>query len=175
MARELRHEILDGVYHVTQHATGDDVFYRDAFDRFLFEGLLDRSLRRFRWELHAYCQVDNHYHLLVQLRELTLAHGMKFLDSRYVQAFNQRHSRRGALVRARYSATLVQSEEHYLNCLLYIAMNPVKAGLCRRPEEWEWGSYGGRGTLSRKPDVLVRDFVDVCLAEFLSVPDLSGV
>ena len=121
-------------------------------------------LKRFRWELHAYCQVDNHYHLLVQIRALTLALGMQSLNFRYVQGFNQRHDRRGALVRARYTSTLVTTPGHFLNCLVYIAMNPVKAGLCRRPEEWEWSSYGSRGTLARRPDRFLRDFLDVCLA-----------
>lgn len=155
---------MNGLYHVTQHATGDEVFYRDTFDRFFFEGLLGRALDRFRWELHAYCQVDNHYHLLVQIRELTLALGMQFVDSRYVQGFNQRHGRKGTLVQGRYTATLVDTAGYYVDCLAYIAMNPVKAGLCRRPEDWEWSSYGGSGTLSRKPDRFLRDFIDVSLA-----------
>jgi putative transposase len=164
MAREERVEIVNAVYHVTQHATGDEVFYRDPFDRHFFEGLLGRAIDRFCWELHAYCQVDNHYHLLLQIRELTLARGMQFLDSRYVQGFNQRHTRKGTLVQGRYTATLVRDGGHYLNCLAYIAMNPVKAGLCRRPEDWEWSSYGGRGTLARKPDRILRDFIDISLA-----------
>lgn len=139
------------MYHVTQHATGEEVLFRDAFDRFLFEGLLGRTVKRYDWELHAYCQLDNHYHLLLKLRDLTLAIGMQFLNSRYVQGFNERHERRGTLVRGRYTSTLVETERHYVSCLGYIAMNPVGAGLCRRPEEWEWSSYGGGGTLTRAP------------------------
>ena len=164
MARELRHEVVGGIYQLTQHATGDEPFYRDAFDRFLFEGLLGRAVERYRWDLHAYCQVGNHYHLLLQLREPTLALGMQFLNSRYAQGFNQRHDRKGALARARYTSTPVVDDDHYIRCLIYIAMNPVKAGLCRRPEDWEWGSFGGRGTLARTPDRLLRDFIDVALA-----------
>jgi putative transposase len=164
MAREPRLEIVNGIYQLTQHATGEELFFRDTFDRFLFEGLLGRAIKRFRWDLHAYCQVGNHYHLLVQLREPTLALGMQFLNSRYVQGFNQRHERKGALARARYTSTLVVDDDHYIRSLIYIAMNPVKAGLCRRPEDWEWGSYGGSGTLACTPDRLLRDFVDISLA-----------
>jgi REP element-mobilizing transposase RayT len=164
VSRDPRIEIVGAIYQVTQHATGDELFFRDTFDRFCFEGLLGRAVARFSWDLHAYCQVGNHYHLLVQLREPTLAVGMQYLDSRYVQGFNQRHERKGALARARYTSTLVVDEAHYIRSLIYIAMNPVKAGLCRRPDEWEWGSFGGRGTLARTPDRLVRAFVDVSLA-----------
>jgi REP element-mobilizing transposase RayT len=164
VGRDQRDEVVGGVYHVTQGATGDEVFFRDVFDRFGFEGLLGRAVDRFAWDLHAYCQVDTHYHLLVELRELTLALGMKYLDCRYVQGFNQRHERRGTLVRGRYTATLIQDEAHYVRSLIYIAMNPVKAGLCERPEDWVWGSYGGGGTLARSPDKLLRDFIDISLA-----------
>jgi REP element-mobilizing transposase RayT len=164
VSREPRVEIANAVYHATQHATGDEPFFRDVFDRFLFERLLERALKRYRWDLHAYCQVDNHYHLLLKLKEPTLALGMQFLNGRYVQAFNDRHERRGALVRSRYTSTLVETESHYLNCVAYIAMNPVGAGLCRRPEDWEWGSYGSKGTLARRPDELLRQFIEIALA-----------
>jgi REP element-mobilizing transposase RayT len=164
VTRELRVEVVRSVYHLTQHATGDEMLFVDLFDRFLFDGLLGITVKRYDWDLHAYCQVGNHYHLLVQLRKLTLALGMQFLNGRYVQAFNQRHGRRGTLVRGRYTSTVVETEAHYQSCVAYIAMNPVGAGLCRRPEEWEWGSFAGRGTLARRPDEILRQFVDVALA-----------
>lgn len=163
MSRERRLELKNGVYHVTQHATGGEVLFRDPFDRFLFEGLLGRTVKRYGWNLHAYCQLDNHYHLLLKLNDLTLADGMQFLNGRYVQAFNQRHDRRGTLVRGRYTSTLIETDEHYLNCVVYIAMNPVGAGLCRRPEDWEWGSYSG-GTRARRPDRLLRELIEIQLA-----------
>lgn len=120
-------------------------------------------MKRYGWNLHAYCQLDNHYHLLLKLNDLTLADGMQFLNGRYVQAFNQRHDRRGTLVRGRYTSTLIETDEHYLNCVVYIAMNPVGAGLCRRPEDWEWGSYSG-GTRARRPDRLLRELIEIQLA-----------
>jgi REP element-mobilizing transposase RayT len=162
--RAPRIEVIDGVYHVTQHATGEEVLFRDVIDRHVFEHLLGTSVRRHSWRLHAYCQLDNHYHLVVQIREATLATGMRFLNSRYVQGFNERHGRRGTLVRGRYYAGLLGTEAHYLSCLAYLAMNPVGAGLCRRPEEWEWSSYGGGGALAPRPDALLRGFVDVALS-----------
>jgi REP element-mobilizing transposase RayT len=162
MARAPRVQIAGAVYHATQHATGDEPLFRDPFDRFFFEQLLSRAVKRYRWELHAYCQLDNHYHLLLRLNEPTLARGMQFLNSRYVEGFNARHDRRGALVRARYTSTIVESEAHYVHCVAYIALNPVGAGLCRLPEEWEWSSYAGKGALATVP-----------LA--MRFPDTSGV
>jgi hypothetical protein len=85
---------------------------------------------------------------------------MQFLNSRYVQGYNARHARRGTLVRGRYTSTLVETEAHYVSALAYIALNPVGAGLCRRPEDWEWSSYGGRGTLARRPDRILADHLE---------------
>ena len=164
MGREPRLEIRNAVYHVTQHATGDEVLFRDALDRVFFEQLLERAVKRFRWELRAYCQLDNHYHLLLQLRRLTLARGMQCLNSRYVRGFNERHGRRGTLVRARYTSTLVETPDHYTHCVAYIAMNPVGAGLSQRPEDWPWSSYGTSGVLSRPPEAVLRGFIDATLA-----------
>ena len=164
MSREPRVEIVNAVYHLTQHATGTEALFLDAFDRYFFERLLDRSLELYSWELFAYCQLDNHYHLLLKLKRATLASGMQFLNGRYVQGFNARHDRRGTLVRGRYTSTLVETEEHFGEAYAYIAMNPVGAGLCRRPDEWEWGSYGSRGTLARKPDPLLRGAIEAALA-----------
>jgi REP element-mobilizing transposase RayT len=164
MGRETRIEIRNAIYHVTQHATGDEVLFRDAFDRLFFEQLLERALKRYAWDLHAYCQLDNHYHVLLRLRRLTLAAGMQFLNSRYVRGFNERHGRRGTLVRARYTSTLVETDDHYVSCVAYIAMNPVGAGLCPRPEDWEWGTYGSSSSLARRPGEPLRGFIDAALA-----------
>jgi putative transposase len=157
MPRAPRIEVAGATYHLTQHATGDEVLFRDAFDRFLFERLLERTLNRYRWDLHAYCQLDNHYHLLVRIAEPTLARGMQFLNGRYAESFNERHDRRGSLVRGRYTSTLVETETHYFQCLAYIAMNPVGAGLCRQPEDWEWSTYGAKAALARLIRVAVTD------------------
>jgi REP element-mobilizing transposase RayT len=93
--------------------------------------------------------MSNHLHLLLQTPEPTLPLGMQFLTSQYVQEFNLRHGRRGALVQGRYRAGLVETSEHYLSCLQYFALNPVAAGLCDRPEDWPWSSYSGIEQLLR--------------------------
>ncbi len=94
--------------------------------------------------------MSNHVHLLVQTPAPTLPLGMQFLTSQYVQEFNLRHGRRGALVQGRYKSGLVETPEHFLSCLQYFALNPVAAGLCDRPEDWPWSSYTGLARILKR-------------------------
>ena len=143
MPRPLRVHIANGVFHVTQRATGHETLFIDATDHDTFDRLLGLAVKRARWKLHAHCHMSNHVHLLVQTPAPTLPLGMQFLTSQYVQEFNLRHGRRGALVQGRYKSGLVETPEHFLSCLQYFALNPVAAGLCDRPEDWPWSSYTG--------------------------------
>ncbi len=137
------------MYHVTQRATGSELLFVDPIDHDAFDRLLELAVRRARWKLHGYCHMPNHVHLLVQTPEPTLGRGMQFLVGHYVQEFNLRHGRRGALVQGRYKAGLVETGEHFITCLGYLAQNPVRAGLCERPEDWPWSSYPELETVLR--------------------------
>ena len=142
MPRPPRVHVRNGIYHVTQRATDHESLFVDAIDHDEFDRILALAIKRCRWKLHAHCHMTNHVHLLIQTPE-PLARGMQLLTGLYVQEFNFRHGRRGALVQGRYRASLVETEAHYLSCLHYFAMNPVAAGLCERPEDWPWSSFSG--------------------------------
>ena len=143
-----RVHVPNAVVHVTQTATDREVFFLDTLDRLAFNQLFALTIKRYEWTVHAFCQLTIHVHMLLQMRYPTLSAGMQFLFAEYVQEFNARHGRRGTLVQGRFKSVLVETPEHYLECLRYIAMNPVGAGLCSAPEEWPWGSYGGDGRLA---------------------------
>ena len=129
---------------MTQRATDAEVLFRVPADFRAFVQLMDVTAAWARWKLHDYCLMTNHVHLLIQTPEPTLPAGMQRLLGPYVEEFNERHGRRGALVQGRYKTQLVETEEHYLECLRYFAHNPVGAGLCDRPEEWPWSGYARR-------------------------------
>lgn len=159
MARGPRLQIPGGVYHVTQRATDDEILFAEALDRVGFDHLLVRTAKRCAWEIHDYCQLTNHFHLLLLTREPNLAQGMQYLNARHVEAFNDRHDRRGTLVQGRYYSGLVETEEHYLQARAYLAWNAVDAGLCQWPDEWLWGGFGGKGKIVPAPDARLRRFV----------------
>ena len=156
MPRPERIHVRNGVNRVTQRATDSEVFFIDSIDRHGFDRLVELTVKRYEWTLHAYCQLTNHVHLLVQTPKPTLSAGMQFLFGQYVAEFNVRHGRRGALVQGRFKSVVVKTQEHFLECLRYFAMNPVAAGLCERPEDWPWSSYAGGGQLAPRIDDLLR-------------------
>jgi putative transposase len=106
-----------------------------------FLGFLIDAASRTTWRCLAYCLMPNHYHLLVETPQPNLSAGMHRLNARYARAFNLRYGHQGHLFQRRFDAVLVDSERHLLEALRYIALNPVRARLCREPEEWRWSSY----------------------------------
>lgn len=149
MARPLRLQVANGVYHVTARGNERGVIYRDDRDRRSFLELLTRVRERHRWRILAYCLMGNHYHLLVQIHEPDLASGMRDLNGIYAQTFNRRHARVGHLMQGRYGARLVQEDEHLLPVVRYIVRNPVRAGFCTSPSAWAWSSQ--RALLGQAP------------------------
>jgi putative transposase len=118
----------------------------DDDDRTDFCNRLARTIRKQAWHLRAFCLMTTHYHLLLEVEENRLQSGMQWLNGTYAQQFNRRHGRSGHLNGSRYSSTPVESERHLLRCFRYIALNPVVAGLCERPQDWLWSSYRGTAT-----------------------------
>ena len=132
------------VNHVTQHATDSEVFARDSLDRDAAVALLGKTVARFDLELYDYCVLTNHLHLLVKAPRANLPRAMQYFFARLVERFNRRHCREGHLVQAPYRAKPVLNDDHALWVRAYIALNPVWAGICARPEAYLWSGYGGR-------------------------------
>ncbi len=180
MPRRPRLQVPGGVYHVTQRATDQETLFVELLDRVGFDHLLVRTAARYDWEIHDYCQLSNHFHLLLTTRQPNIARGMQYLNARHVQTFNDRHGRRGALVQGRYYSGLVETESHFLIARAYLALNPVVAGLCREPGDWLWGGFGGAGKIVQAPDERLRRFVADYRARrehlaALALRDVSGL
>ncbi len=143
MPRPLRPQIAGGLYHVTSRGNRGSEIFRDDADRVVILSRVLVTLERFEWDLHAWCLLSTHFHLLVTTREATIAAGMQELKSRYAELFNARYGLWGHVFGGRYTHRLVKSEAHLMNTYSYIALNPVRAGMCARPEDWWWSSYSG--------------------------------
>jgi len=141
MVRPLRVLVNDGSYHVTSKGVGGRRIFASDHDRSEFLDVLGETIMRFGWRCLSYCLMDNHFHLLAQTPQPNLSRGMQQLKSRYAQAFNQRHGREGPLFAGRFKARLIQKDAHLLEVFRYIALNPVRAGLCTEPSAWAWSAH----------------------------------
>jgi putative transposase len=141
MARPLRIEYPGALYHVTTRGNRAGAIFVDIYDRQRWLAILARICTRFNLVVHAYCQMTNHYHLMVETVEGNLSQAMRQLNASYAQYFNHRHILTGHVVQGRYKAILVQKEAYLLELSRYIILNPVRAGMVEEPEDWPWSSY----------------------------------
>ncbi len=141
MARPLRLEYAGAPYHVTSRGDRREDIYFDDDDRIAWLKILDGVCGRFNWVVHAYCQMSNHYHLLVESVDGNLSRGMRQLNGQYTQGFNRRHGEVGHLFQGRYKAILVQKETYLLELTRYVVLNPIRAGMVSRLAHWPWSTY----------------------------------
>ena len=164
MARRYREQAPGLIYHVTSRGNRGEPIFADDFDRQRFIGLLALVIRKYDWICHAYCLMTTHYHLLLTTRKPNIGRGMHVLNGRYAQSFNRRHKVWGHLFQDRYYSVVVEHESHLLELIRYIALNPVRAGMCGAPEEWQWSSYRFTLGLRESPPFVSDDFLLQCFA-----------
>jgi putative transposase len=117
------------------------LIFLDDEDRQRYLRLLRGVVRHFRWHCLAYCLMPNHVHLLIETTTPNLGRGMHSLHGVYAQTFNERWTRVGHLFQSRFGSRAVRDELGLMRVLPYITVNPVAAGLCGTPDEWEWSSH----------------------------------
>jgi len=159
MARPLRIEYPGAVYHVTSRGNEKKPVFKDDHDRESFLNALRHVNKRYNWICHAYCLMTNHYHLLIETPDANLSIGMRQLNGVYTQLFNKWHGRTGHLFQGRYKAILIQKDSHLLEVCRYVVLNPVRAKLIERPEDWKWSGYLATAGKAKPHSCLTTDWV----------------
>ncbi len=142
MARLPRLTLPDYPHHIIQRGNNRQSIFIDQrdFERMLV--LLAEQARQFGVALHAYVLMDNHFHLLATPATAeALPKMMQAVGRSYVRYFNQRHGRSGTLWEGRYRSTLIESERYLLACMVYMDLNPVRAGVVGQAADWFWSSH----------------------------------
>lgn len=159
MARPLRIEYEGALYHITSRGNARERIFWEDSDRVVFLKVLTDTVKRFGWLVHAYCLMDNHYHLIVETPQVNLSAGMRQLNGIFTQRINRRYKRCGHLLQGRFKAMLIEKDSYLLEAARYIVLNPVRAGICVKPGAWKWSSYRPTAGLAAPPDFLVTDWI----------------
>ena len=159
MGRQPRIEFDGAWYHVMNRgACKQDVFLNDNnFAAFL--RLLNTVHERYKAQVHAYCLMSNHYHLLIHTPLGNISSVMAYVNSMYTRLFNYDHGRDGPIFRGRYHAIIVDSDCYLQQVSRYIHLNPIKAHMAEKPEEYKWSSHRYYISKTPKPEWLYTDFI----------------
>ena len=159
MARPIRIEFAGAFYHVTSRGNARQSIYREDGDYRLFLQTLADVVSRYRWIVHAYCLMGNHYHLLVETPEPNLSQGMRQLNGVFTQKCNRRYNTTGHLFQGRFKAFIVEKEPYLLALVRYILLNPVRAGMVSSPQDWPWSSFRSTIGLEAPEPFMNFDFI----------------
>jgi putative transposase len=159
MTRPLRLEFAGALYHVTSRGDRKNLIFRDDSDRLAWLSMLAKACKRFHFVVHSFCQMGNHYHLLIETMDGELAAGMRQFNGAYSQYFNRRHDLVGHVLQGRYKAILVQKESYLLELSRYVVLNPLRAGIVASLHDWIWSSYPYFMRTEGKPSWLETDWL----------------
>ncbi|MEN9889562.1 MAG: hypothetical protein RL559_1599 [Pseudomonadota bacterium] len=142
MARLPRLTVAGYPHHIIQRGNDRQPIVRDDADRERLLSLWTEHARTFQVAVHAYVIMDNHFHLLATpATHDGLPKMMQAVGRAYVRYFNLRHGRSGTLWEGRYRSNLIESERYLLACMVYIDLNPVRAGMVEQPQDHRWSSH----------------------------------
>ncbi|MGD2131011.1 MAG: transposase [Lysobacterales bacterium] len=131
-----------GVWHLTHRCHNRDFLLKFRRDRVRWRYWLFQARKRYGLCVLNYIVTCNHIHLLVQDRKPgAIARSLQLVAGRVAQEYNQRKSRKGAFWEDRYFATAVATDHHLIQCLVYVDLNMVRAGVVRHPEQWRDAGY----------------------------------
>lgn len=159
MGRPLRIEYPGAFYHVTSRGNEQKDIFKSDKDREQFISYLETASIRYEAVIHAYCLMNNHYHLLLETPSGNLSEIMRHINGAYTNYFNAKRKRAGHLFQGRYKAILIEADEYAKELSRYIHLNPVRAGIIEKPEEYSWSSYSSYIGKRNKPAWLRAEFI----------------
>ncbi|MFC1788257.1 transposase [Patescibacteria group bacterium] len=159
MTRPLRIEYPGALYHVMSRGNARQEIFSDDSDRFLFLEVLEKATWYHNILCHAYCLMDNHYHLLLETPEGNLSMAMRDINGNYTQKYNKKNNSVGHLLQGRYKCHLIEKDPYLLQVARYIVLNPVRAKITKDPSDYMWSSFRLTAGLQKSPKWLSTDWI----------------
>lgn len=131
------------MYHITTRGNRKSIIFKDIRDRYVFLNILESTLQYYEGEFSilCYCLMSNHIHLMIETKDTHIKYFMSRLNSQYAMYFNRRYEYVGYLFQGRYYSQVIDTDLEMMEVSRYIHLNPVKARIVDRPEEYLWSSY----------------------------------
>ena len=133
--------VSGGTYHITNRGVRKESIFFNDMDKHMFVLILSEVRYKYPFKLHAYCLMNNHFHLLIESTHMTPSKIMQIIQQRYSRYFNRTYQKEGHVFQSRFFASKIQDSDHLLNVSRYIHLNPVAAGLANKPSDYLWSSY----------------------------------
>ncbi len=160
MARRPRIWYEGASYHITCRGNHQNDIFNDRSDYKVYLRILEKVKGELDFNLCAYCLMTNHVHLLIQTKESSISDIMKKINMLYVNYYNRKYNKVGRLFQGRYGAKLIGDHAYLLELSRYIHLNPVRANIVEKPEEYEWSSYSMYIGLMREKLIHSEDILD---------------
>jgi len=158
MARPLRIEYEGAFYHVTARGNERRNIYYSKSDYERFKQYLIEAKKKYNCIIHCYVLMGNHYHLLIETPDANLNKIMHYVNGSYTTYINIRRNRSGHLFQGRYKAILVDKDSYIMELSRYIHLNPVRAKITEKPEDYPYSSYNSY-ILGGKENIISEDFI----------------
>ena len=149
MPIQKRQESSTKFYHVTARGINKEHIFNQIRERYFFLKILKKYLEKYDVRIYAYCIMSNHIHLLIQSELEVLSLFMARVLAEYAEYYNYKHIRNGHVFQNRFGSECIESEKYFWNCIRYIHLNPVKAGVSKNISTYRFSSineYSDRKT-----------------------------
>jgi REP element-mobilizing transposase RayT len=156
LPRYARDKSESGVYHIMLRGINRQAIFEDDEDMQRLLETIGRYREICKYELYAYCIMNNHVHMLIKETEEAISNVVKRISGSYVFWYNKKYERCGHLFQERYKSEAVDSDEYFLTVLRYIHQNPIKAGVVKDISAYKWSSYN---EYIKESEIINKDFV----------------
>ena len=141
MARKKRIWYPGAFYHVMSRGNHRNVIFREHEDYIYFLRVIQILREKYAFRIHTLCLMTNHFHMILETSDVEIWKIMQKLLSLYAEEFNYRYDCSGHLFEGRYTACLIEEDSYFLEVSRYIHLNPVKAGMVKKPIDYQYSSY----------------------------------
>ena len=159
MSRQARSDLKTNLFHIMVQGINKSYIFNDSIDIKYYIKLLYELNNQHNIQIIAYCVMNNHTHILIKSENIDeMSKFMKRVNVKFSRYYNKKHNRVGYVFRDRFKSQGIYSEKHMYNCIRYIYENPVKAGICKSPDEYPYSNYNKKIDLYNNEDCM--SFID---------------